>query len=192
MARFEQDINDFDNFLNTKRKQNSAPISESEYKPKFKLEDKTELAEKFNEKRKYINAKNKAFLEHLTKGSSYNPKNRQKILDYVSKMAIENNNLHKELEDEKNCSCSRIKEGLPALQPKPKKLPKISNRRRFRLKKRPKRKGVFKTLLGADGSVDEEVTIIDNRKPIIDFKEKSTWIGLTVIIGAIYFLRKNK
>ena len=191
MARFEQDINDFDNFLNRKRKLSTNPISESKDKPVFKLEDKTDLAQKINEKRKYNNAKNKAFLEHLTKGSSYNPKGRQKILDYVSKMAIENNNLHKELEDEKNCSCARIQEGLPALQPKRKKIPKISNRRRFRLKKKNKRKGVFKTLLGADGSVEEEVTIIDNRKPIIDFKEKSTWIGLTVIIGALYFLRKN-
>ena len=191
MARFEQDINDFDNFLRRKRKVQNAPISKDAEKPIFNLEDKTDLSQKIDEKRKYTNAKNKAFLEYLTKSSSYNPKSRQKILDYVSKMAVDTNNLHKELEDEKNCSCSRIREGLPALQPKRKKIPQIANRRRFRLKKKNRRKGVFKTLLGADGNVDEEITIIDNSRPIIDFKEKSTWIGLTVIIGAIYFLRKG-
>ena len=116
MAKFEQDISEFDDFLQKRRRNSTLIEQDNVSKPKFELEEKTEKAQKCNSRRKYNNAKNKAFLEHLTKPDSYSSKGKQKILDYVSKVILENNKLEKELEEETNCSCNRIGEGLPALE----------------------------------------------------------------------------
>lgn len=187
MGRFEQDSTDFHNFLKRKRKLRNTPISECAEKPVFSLEDKTELAQKYNEKRLYKNAKNKAFLQHLTKESSYNNKGKQKILDYVSDICLDVNNLYKELEDEKNCECSREREGLPRLEPKPKKESKKG--KKYNVRKRRKRKGIYRTLLGVDGG-SEEIEVVETR-PLIDFKQKNTWIGLIAIAGIIYLMKKD-
>jgi len=192
MARFQQDISEFDDFLNKRKRSIEKTITkEKEPSPVFDLEDKTEESQKCVSRRKYNSEKNKAFLQHLTDPKSYSSKGKQKIVDYVSKMAVENNKLEKELEEEKNCNCSRVKEGLSIFPNKNIKKPKSLKSQKYRTRKRPKRTGIFKSLLGADGG--EEIIEIENvRRPLIDFKSKNTWLGLTVLIGAIYLINKNK
>ena len=70
MAKFEQDISEFDDFLQKRRRNSTLIEQDNVSKPKFELEEKTEKAQKCNSRRKYNNAKNKAFLEHLTKGTT--------------------------------------------------------------------------------------------------------------------------
>ncbi len=147
--------------------------------------DYNEIAKMYENRRKDRNSENLKLLNNIANGKNYH-KNQKAILQEVEKLAVQNNDLHKELIIESNCVCKINAKPIEKSTQK-KQLKKVK-------RKRPKNP-IFDLLLSVDGEkeeVEEEITIIDVKKPLLDFSNKKTWIGIAVIGGMLFFLNKNK
>lgn len=146
--------------------------------------DYNEIAKMYEDRRKDRNSENLKLLNNIANGKNYH-KNQKAILQEVEKLAVQNNDLHKELIIESNCVCK--------INAKP--VIKDSESKKVIKKKRRRPKNpIIDMLLSVNGEkekVEEEVTIIEVKKPLLDFSDKKTWIGIAVVGGLLYFMNKN-